>query len=191
MMIYIGISYHLYVSGDKMSAIAEIEHKLTRIIHDDDKAQLEEVMTRMGICPSSRLFEACAGSLAPNCFIYLFSIRDSVTVKRDGDFLRLCIKQAQQGCNYDGRALWQNSHKRNAPSAPPAKYSLPWEFCVPETCFITALSAGLKMNDRKKALAFVKMLIMMRVPCGDNLYFTINSIDSIQGYVSLFHKYIY
>ena len=174
-----------------MSIEPEIERKLVKIIQDDDKALLEEMMTRMSIYPYPRLYEACAASLAPNCFSYLFSIRDATTLKKDTDFLKLCIKQAQMGNNFDGRPLWQNSHKRNAPSAPPTKYSMPWEFSVPETCFIAALSSGLKTNDMKKALAFVKMLILMRVPCGDNLYFTINSTDSIQGYVSLFHKYIY
>jgi hypothetical protein len=187
----IGIYHHLSIVGYKIAMNSELDHKLKKIIQEDDKATLEELMIRMSLPPTSQLFEECAGKLAQNCFAYLFSIRDADTVKQDNQFLKLCVDQAKKGCNYDGRTLWCNSHKRNAPTPPPAKYSLPWDFSIRENVFVLALNEGTRIGDMKKAMNFVKMLIMMRVPCGDNLYFTINSIDSIQGYVSLFHKYIY
>lgn len=169
----------------------DIANRLKEIITNDDHTILEEFMNDFNLSVQSEMYNLCAEKLAINCFQYLLGRRPEHIVRSDNNFTRQCSIQAQAKCNFDGRPLWENSHKRNARTPAPSQYIEQWGHSVSESVFYTALLSGALTNNKEKSKQFVKMLMMNTIPIGDHTYYSVNEDNRIQGYVCMLHKYLH
>lgn len=190
-------SKHPYLSsidipGIDDNALVEMGKKVKHWIDSDDKANLEDFVTKnKNVKFSNYVFVYCCEKLSSVCFDYFYSLITTADRKREDAFFKLCSNMALQGKNFDGRDLWVNSGKRNARTPPPPKYKQERECIVPEECFYVVLNAGSVLNNTSKAKDMLKSLMMKNIPIGDNIYYTLNEDKSIQGYVSMLHSYLY
>lgn len=185
------IDYAIDSTGTEMD-LNEVMKKVKKYIDSDDKAELEVfVKSCSSIKFSNYVFVYCCEKLSRSCFDFFYSFITPKELKNEEQFTKKAADMAKQGKNYDGRDLWTNSHKRNARTPPPAKYSSPRESIIPEECFYVLIKTG-KTNDvMDKAKDFVKYLMIINVPIGDNVFYSVNEDSSIQGYVSMLYRYLY
>lgn len=166
----------------------EMEKAILNFIKNDDYVNLRTFVETNRPVISENVYIECAKHLALDCFTYFLSIRTRAEIQRDQAFIKLAREKAQLGKNFDDRDFWKNSHKRNARTPPPPKYSASWDCSVTEDVFY-AILVGMKDNHTR-AKSFINYLIMNEFPIGDNLYYQVNQTESIQGYVSMLHSYM-